>query len=92
MADTQDKRDEKIGRAIVTFSWWIFAVKFLVVTTIIAGVVIFFLGKPLWIAPVGAVILFIIYKLKAKHRDVIILLRNIGKALNTTYHFINYLT
>ncbi len=63
MADTQDKRDEKIGRAIVTFSWWIFAAKFLVVATIIAGIVIFFLGKPLWIAPVAAIILFIIYKL-----------------------------
>lgn len=63
MVDTQDKRDEKIGRAIVTFSWWIFAAKFLVVATIIAGIVIFFLGKPLWIAPVAAIILFIIYKL-----------------------------
>ena len=63
MADTQDKRDEKIGRAIVTFSWWIFAAKFLVVATIIAGVVIFFLEKPLWIAPIIAVILFIIYRL-----------------------------
>ena len=48
MADTQDKRDEKIGRAIAT---------------IIAGIVIFFLGKPLWIAPVVAIILFIIYRL-----------------------------
>ena len=63
MADTQDKRDEKIGRAIVTLSWWIFAAKFLVVATIIAGVVIFSLGKPLWIAPVVAIILFIIYRL-----------------------------
>jgi len=63
MADTQDKRDEKIGRAIVTFSWLIFAAKFLIVATIIAGVVIFFLEKPLWIAPVVAIILFIIYKL-----------------------------
>ena len=63
MVDTQDKRDEKIGRAIVTLSWWIFAAKFLVVTTIIAGVVIFFLEKPLWIAPIVAIILFIIYRL-----------------------------
>ena len=63
MADSQDKRDEKIGRAIVTFSWWIFAAKFLVVATIIAGVVSFFLEKPLWIAPVVAVVLFIIYRL-----------------------------
>jgi len=63
MADTQDKRDEKIGRSIVTLSWWIFSAKFLIVATIIAGVVIFFLEKPLWIAPVVAIILFIIYKL-----------------------------
>ena len=63
MVDTQDKRDEKIGRAIVTLSWWIFAAKFLVVATIIAGAVIFFLEKPLWIAPIVAIILFIIYRL-----------------------------
>ena len=63
MADSQDKREEKIGRAIVTLSWWIFAAKFLVAATIIVGVVIFILGKPLWIAPVVAVILFIIYRL-----------------------------
>ena len=63
MADSQDKREEKIGRAIVTLSWWIFAAKFLVVATIIAGVVIFFLEKPLWIAPFVAVVLFIIYRL-----------------------------
>ena len=63
MADSQDKRDEKIGRAIVTLSWWIFAAKFLGAATIIAGVVIFIIGKPLWIAPVVAIILFIIYRL-----------------------------
>ena len=63
MADSQDKREEKIGRAIVTFSWWIFAAKFLVVATIIAGVVIFLLEKPLGIAPAVAIILFIIYRL-----------------------------
>ena len=63
MANSQEERDEKLGRAIVTLSWWIFAVKFLVVATVIAGVVVCFLGKPLWIAPLIAVGAFIVYRL-----------------------------
>ena len=63
MATDQDERDEKIGRTIVTISWWIFAAKFLIVATVIAGIVLYFLGKPLWIAPLTAVGLFIVYRL-----------------------------
>ena len=58
----QDKRDEKIGRTIVTLGWWIYAAKFLIITTVIAGIVIFILGKPLWIAPLIAIGIFIIYR------------------------------
>ena len=63
MANDQDERDEKLGRAIMTIGWWIFAAKFLVVATVIAGIVIYFLGKPLWIAPLIAIGLFIVYRL-----------------------------
>ncbi len=63
MANDQDERDEKLGRAILTIGWWIFAAKFLVVATVIAGMVIYFLGKPLWIAPLIAIGLFIVYRL-----------------------------
>ncbi|MBQ6128254.1 MAG: hypothetical protein IJI51_01185 [Lachnospiraceae bacterium] len=63
MASSQDERDEKLGRVILTLNWWIFAAKFLVIVTVIAGVVIFFLGKPLWIAPLKAIGAFIIYRL-----------------------------
>ena len=63
MAVDQDERDEKLGRAIVNISWWIFAAKFLVIVTVIAGIVMYFLGKPLWIAPLIAVGIFIIYRL-----------------------------
>ena len=63
MANDQDERDEKLGRAILTIGWWIFAAKFLVVATVIAGIVIYFLGKPLWIAPLIAIGLFIVYRL-----------------------------
>ncbi len=58
-----DDRNEKLGRAILTLGWWIFAAKFLVITTVIAGIVIHLIGKPLWIAPVIAIGLFIIYRL-----------------------------
>ena len=63
MANDQDERDEKIGRAIMTLGWWIFAAKFLVVSTVIAGIVMYFLGRPLWIAPLIAIGLFIVYRL-----------------------------
>ena len=54
MANSQDERDEKLGRVILTLGWWIFAAKFLIIVTVIAGIVIYFLGKPLWIAPLIA--------------------------------------
>ena len=63
MAMNQDERDEKLGRVILTLNWWIFAAKFLVIVTVIAGIVIYFLGKPLWIAPLIAIGIFIIYRL-----------------------------
>jgi len=63
MANSQDERDEKLGRIILTLNWWIFAVKFIVIVTVIAGIVIYFLGKPLWIAPLIAIGAFIIYRL-----------------------------
>ena len=59
----EDKKNEKIGRAIVTLGWWIFAAKFLVIVTVIAGVVIYIIGKPLWLAPVIAVAAFIVYRI-----------------------------
>ncbi len=55
----QNERDEKLGRVIFTLAWWLFAARFLIVVTVIAGVVVYFLSKPLWIA-LG---LFIIYRL-----------------------------
>ena len=59
----QDKKDDKIGRAIFTLAWWIYAAKFLITVTLIAGLVIFILGKPLWIAPLIAIGIFTIYRL-----------------------------
>ena len=59
----EDKKNEKIGRAIVNISWFIFAAKFIIIATLAAGIIIYFTGRPLWLAPVIAVGMFIIYRL-----------------------------
>ena len=56
-------RDEKLGRAIVGVTWLIFAAKFILIATVIALVVLYFIGKPLWLAPVIAVVIFAVYRL-----------------------------
>ena len=56
-------RDEKLGRAIVGVTWLIFAAKFLLIVTAIALAVLYFLGKPLWMAPIIAVVIFAVYRL-----------------------------
>ena len=63
MSDDQDKKYLKLGLAAGWISWILFAVKFLLVTTLVALAVLFFLKKPLWIAPIIALILFALYRL-----------------------------
>ncbi|MCR5673718.1 MAG: hypothetical protein K6F87_08415 [Lachnospiraceae bacterium] len=58
-----DKRDEKIGRAIVGITWLIFAAKFILIVTVLALVVLYFIGKPLWLAPLIAIGVFAVYRL-----------------------------
>ena len=58
----EDQKNEKIGRAIVNLTWLWFAAKFIVVTSVIAGIVLYFINKPLWIAPLIGIGTFIIYR------------------------------
>jgi len=51
----EDQKNEKIGRAIVNITWFWFAAKFIVITTVIAGIVIYLINKPLWIAPLRTI-------------------------------------
>lgn len=59
----QDERDEKFGRTILTLGWWIFAASFIVIASLIAGIIIYLLQQPLWIAPLVAIGTFIVYRL-----------------------------
>ncbi|MBE5850286.1 MAG: hypothetical protein E7298_09035 [Lachnospiraceae bacterium] len=59
----EDQKNEKIGRAIVNITWFWFVAKFIVVTTVIVGIVLYSINKPLWIAPLIGIGAFIIYRL-----------------------------
>ena len=58
-----DERDEKLGRAVVTIGWFIFAAKFITVVSVIALVILYILGKTLWLAPVIGIGVFAGYRL-----------------------------
>ncbi len=59
----EDQKNEKIGRAIVNVTWIWFAIKFIVIVSVIAGIFLYFIKKPLWIAPLIGIGAFIIYRL-----------------------------
>ena len=63
MASNEREQNEKLGQAVAGISWFIFAAKFIVITTVIALAVLYFIGKPLWIAPIIAVGAFAVYRL-----------------------------
>ncbi len=59
----EDERDEKLGKAILSVSQIIYAIGFIAVVSVIALVVLLIIGKPLWIAPVIGVVVYLLYRL-----------------------------
>lgn len=55
----EDQKSEKIGRAIVNLTWLWFAIKFVVIVSVIPGIVLYLINKPLWIAPLIGIGAFI---------------------------------
>ena len=62
MKQEERVQNEKLGRAFNGIAWFFYAVRFIAVVTVIAGVVLYFLKKPLWIAPVIGVVLYLFYR------------------------------
>ena len=63
MAYNEHDRNENLGRAVVGISWFIFAAKFIVIVAVIALATLYFIGKPLWLAPIIAIGAFAVYRL-----------------------------
>ena len=60
--DREDRRYEKIGSVILTASYWIYNVKFVLIVSVISLIPLFFLGWPLWLAPIIGIAVRIIYR------------------------------
>lgn len=60
---SKDERDEKLGRIIVGISWLFFAFKYIAVVSLVALFVLYFIGKPLWFAPLIGFGVFTLYRL-----------------------------
>lgn len=58
----QSKREENLGRAIYTISFIKYALKFIIIVSIIALVVLYFLNLPLWIAPITGLLVFLLWQ------------------------------
>ena len=57
-----DEQEGKVGRAVMGFAWIVFAIKFILFFSVVALVVLYFMKKPLWLAPVIALGLYLFYR------------------------------
>ena len=58
-----NEQEGKVGRAVMGFAWIVFAIKFILFFSVVALVVLYFLKKPLWLAPIIAVMLYLFYRI-----------------------------
>ena len=59
--ERQKIKEEKIGIAIASFTWYLFVIKFILVASAIAVLPVYLLGKPLWWALVIGFIAYFLY-------------------------------
>lgn len=57
-----DKKYETIGRTIWRISYLWYALKFISVISLIALAVLYFVNKPLWLAPIIGIGIFLVYR------------------------------
>ena len=60
---SDDKREERLGRAIVNVAWIAFAVLFILVASAVALAFLWLFAGPLWLAPVIGVAAYLLYRL-----------------------------
>lgn len=59
---SEDEKYEKIGRAVFSFSYLMYALSFIAVATLVSGIIMFLSGISLWFAPLAGTALFMVYR------------------------------
>ena len=62
MSTPTDKKYETIGRTVWSIGYLLYALKFIAVASVIALAVLFFINKPLWLAPIIGAVIFLVYR------------------------------
>lgn len=62
-----NRRAEKLGRFVFDISYWIYAVKFVVIASLLALAVLYLIHKPLWLAPIIGYGIFLIIQTIRKY-------------------------
>lgn len=60
---SDDKREERLGRAISGVAWIAFAILFILIASGVALALLWFFGGPLWLAPVIGVGAYVAFRL-----------------------------
>lgn len=50
--NNEDLKNGKIGRAIFSVSYFIYALSVIIPVTLISGIILYVISRPLWLAPV----------------------------------------
>ena len=59
----QDNKDTKLGAFVMFIIWILYALKWVALGTVIALPVLWLIHKPLWIAPIIGLILYVIVRI-----------------------------
>ncbi len=59
----QEKREERLGGALMYILWIVTALYRIAIVTVIALPVMWLIGKPLWIAPIIGVVAYILWRI-----------------------------
>ena len=60
---SDDKREERLGRAFFGVAWVTFAIVFIAIASAVALALLWLFGGPLWLAPVAGVAAYGVYRL-----------------------------
>lgn len=62
MDKNDDKKYERTGKAVFGIAYFLFALKYTAVFSLVALAILWFCGKPLWLSPVFGIAAFLIYR------------------------------
>lgn len=62
MTQNDGRKEEKLGRALFTVTYWLYALSVIIPVTVISGFILHFAGMPLWPAPLAGLAVWLVIR------------------------------